>query len=89
LKLFQNYCGYRAAIHCLLAIAGITGIGVRDPCLVVPELEHLGAEFRAEPTADAEIHINFWGGHNYSFLIVEINFREFKTFFTYTPYTLS
>ena len=41
-----------AAVDSLLAVAGVAGIGIDDPGLVVSELEHLGAEFAAEPTSN-------------------------------------
>ena len=50
--LFHADRGDGAAINGLLAVAGIAGIGIEDPGLVVSELEHLGAEFAAEPTSN-------------------------------------
>jgi hypothetical protein len=41
-----------AAVDRLLTVAGVAGIGIDDPGLVVSELEHLGAEFAAEPTSN-------------------------------------
>ncbi len=66
--LFHGDRCYRATVNSLLAIARIAGIRVRDPRFVVPEFEHLGAEFAAKPATDAEVHINFRGSHDYSFL---------------------
>jgi len=50
--LFHADRGDGAAVNSLLAVAGIAGIGIDDPGLVVSELEHLGAEFAAEPTSN-------------------------------------
>ena len=64
-SLFQCYCRDGTAVNRLLTIAGITGIRVGDPCLIVPELENLGAQFRAKSATDAEVHINYRGSHRY------------------------
>ena len=67
--LFQRYCRDRAAVYSLLAVAGVTGVGIDNPCLVIPEFENLGAEFGAESAADTGVHVNFWRRHNnHSFL---------------------
>jgi hypothetical protein len=50
--LFHGDRGDGAAVDRLLAVAGVAGIGIDDPGLVVSEFEHLGAEFAAEPTSN-------------------------------------
>jgi hypothetical protein len=68
--LSQRDCRDRAAVHCLLTIAGVAAVGIDDPCLIIPQFENLGAEFGAESAADTGIHVNFWRRHNnYSFFV--------------------
>ncbi len=64
-QLFQRNCRDRAAVDGLLAVAGIAGIRIYDPSLIVPELENLGTEFGAETATDTEIHINFRSSHSH------------------------
>jgi len=47
----------RAAVNRLLAVAGVAGIGVLHPCLVVLQLVDLGAKLRTEPASDAKVHV--------------------------------
>ena len=60
----HRYCRDRAGVHCLLAVAGIAGVGIDDPRLVVPQFEDLGAEFSAEAAANTEVHINNRSSHS-------------------------
>jgi len=62
-RLFHGYCRDGTAVDRLLAVTGVAAIRVGDPGFVVPEFEHLGAEFGAEPATDAQIHVNFRGSH--------------------------
>lgn len=67
-NLRQGYRRDGTTVDGLLTVAGITGVGVHDPCLVVPQLEDFGAEFAAESAADAQLLINTRGCHgNHSF----------------------
>jgi len=67
--------GDGAAVDSLLTVAGVAGIGIDDPGLVVSELEHLGAEFAAEPTSNTCICINLWRCHNYYSLLNDFDER--------------
>ena len=62
-SLFQCYCRDRTAVNRRLTVAGITGIRVGDPGLIVPELENLGAKIGAKSATNAEVHINSRGSH--------------------------
>lgn len=70
--LFHGYCRHRATVHCLLAVTGIAAVRVYDPGLIIPQFEHLGAEFGAKSATDAKIHINFRRSHNDPFLVARI-----------------
>ena len=63
LDLFQCYCRDWTTVHCLPAVAGIAGLRVNDPGLVVPEFKNFWAELDAKPATDAEVHINVRGSH--------------------------
>ena len=68
-SLFQGDCGDWTAVDGLLTIAGVAGIWIDDPGLIISKLKNLGAEFTAESTSDTQIQINLRRSHNHYSLL--------------------